>query len=303
MLPRDRSLLSGLIIAALASSIGGVALADQAAKPAKLEKIPGSDLQRVILTQKAAERLAVETVKVREEAVMRWLMVGGEVEATKDVAPTTTAVLSNTTGNPTASDVVPLRVRVPAQDSSRLIDAAFPRMSLAASAKGNDADDDDEDEAKDQANGNSDGRQKNKGASKPLKVIAVPRGDDSHAHGEMFIPLEVAFGSYASGNAQYYVVLRKKHRLRSGEHVSVRLPDPSSGTPQKVIPYSAVIYDIEGNTWTYTNPQALVFVRHRIDIDFIQDDMAVLKDGPALGTSVVTQGAAELMGVEQKVGQ
>ncbi len=75
------------------------------------------------------------------------------------------------------------------------------------------------------------------------------------------------------------------------------------GGPRKVVPYSAVIYDLHGDTWTYTNPEPLVFVRHRITVDYIERDTAVLLDGPPAGTAVVTVGAAELFGVELGVGQ
>lgn len=65
-----------------------------------------------------------------------------------------------------------------------------------------------------------------------------------------------------------------------------------------VIPYSAVIYDPDGETWTYTSPEPLIFVRHSIAIDRIEGDQAFLSDGPQPGTPVVTVGAAELYGTE-----
>jgi hypothetical protein len=74
-------------------------------------------------------------------------------------------------------------------------------------------------------------------------------------------------------------------------------PVPGTGT-RKVVPTSAVLYDAKGKTWVYTNPEGLVFVRHAISIDYIDGDRAVLLDGPASGTSVVTVGAAELLGTE-----
>jgi hypothetical protein len=78
---------------------------------------------------------------------------------------------------------------------------------------------------------------------------------------------------------------------------------PSAGTGQKlVIPYSAVLYDADGNTWTFTNPEPLVFVRAPIAVEQIQGDTAVLSGGPPAGTLVVTVGAAELLGAELGVG-
>jgi hypothetical protein len=75
-----------------------------------------------------------------------------------------------------------------------------------------------------------------------------------------------------------------------------------AGQQRKVIPYAAVIYDPEGQAWTFTNPQPLTYVRERISVDQISGDMAVLTDGPAAGTTVVTTGAAELYGAELGIG-
>ena len=74
-------------------------------------------------------------------------------------------------------------------------------------------------------------------------------------------------------------------------------------TQRIVIPYSAVVYDLRGDTWAYVSPEPLVFVRHRIRVDYIEGDLAVLLDGPPLGTSVVTVGVAELFGIELGVGK
>lgn len=64
------------------------------------------------------------------------------------------------------------------------------------------------------------------------------------------------------------------------------------------IPYSAVLYDPDGATWTYTNPEPNVFIRAEIAVDRIDGDQAILTSGPAAGTAVVTVGATELWGVE-----
>lgn len=80
-------------------------------------------------------------------------------------------------------------------------------------------------------------------------------------------------------------------------------PAPGGGRRRTVIPYAAVIYDTHGVTWTYTNPESLVFLRRRIRVDSIDGDRAVLADGPPVGTAVVTAGAAELFGAEFGVGK
>ncbi len=75
------------------------------------------------------------------------------------------------------------------------------------------------------------------------------------------------------------------------------------GTAREVVPYAAVFYDLNGNTWVYTNPEPLTFVRAHITVDQIDGDLAVLSDGPPSGTVVVTVGASELYGTEFGVGQ
>jgi hypothetical protein len=75
-----------------------------------------------------------------------------------------------------------------------------------------------------------------------------------------------------------------------------------AGQPRTLIPYAAVLYDAAGATWTYTNPEPLVFVRHAITVERIDDEDAVLTAGPPAGAEVVTVGGAELYGSEYGVG-
>ena len=71
---------------------------------------------------------------------------------------------------------------------------------------------------------------------------------------------------------------------------------------RKVVPYGAIMYDTKGETWTFTNPQPLVYVRHRVVVEDVEGDRVILSEGPPAGTAVVTVGAAELMGAEHKYG-
>jgi hypothetical protein len=76
--------------------------------------------------------------------------------------------------------------------------------------------------------------------------------------------------------------------------------DGRSG-PHKVIPYSAVLYDNDGSTWTYVNIAPQTFLRQRIAIGAIDGGTAVLVSGPAPGAAVVTVGAPELLGTEYDI--
>lgn len=69
-----------------------------------------------------------------------------------------------------------------------------------------------------------------------------------------------------------------------------------------VVPYAAVLYDAQGVTWVYASPESLRYVRHAIEIDYIDGDMAVLSSGPPIGTTVVTVGALQLFGAEFEIG-
>ena len=72
------------------------------------------------------------------------------------------------------------------------------------------------------------------------------------------------------------------------------------GTQGTVIPYDAVLYEANGNTWVYVSIEPLVFVRQAIVIDHIKGNEAFLSKGPDSGSLVVTLGAAELYGSESE---
>jgi len=100
----------------------------------------------------------------------------------------------------------------------------------------------------------------------------------------------------AASEVLYYAVDGPINGLTPGQRVRVELV--RSASRRSIIPYAALIYDMNGDTWTYTNLEPLVFVRHRVIVDYVDGDQAVLLDGPPVGTEVVTIGAPELFGVE-----
>jgi hypothetical protein len=69
----------------------------------------------------------------------------------------------------------------------------------------------------------------------------------------------------------------------------------------KIMPYAALIYDAEGNTYAYTAPKPLTYVRQEIDIDHMDGNSVMLSDGPPVGTEVVTVGVDEVYGTEFEV--
>jgi hypothetical protein len=89
----------------------------------------------------------------------------------------------------------------------------------------------------------------------------------------------------------------------AADRIDVATAPVAADGAHETIPYAAVLYDPSGDTWTYTNPEPLVFVRAPIRVLRITGDTAILAAGPDLGTQVVTVGAAELLGTEYEVGE
>jgi hypothetical protein len=161
-------------------------------------------------------------------------------------------------------------------------------------------DDEDNDPSDDQGDGGQDPT-----AGAPDGVFVLPKGGGQAPPQLMARPIEIAHAT--DDRAQYYAVNAASYELKPGQQVRVKVPQPGSGAPRKVIPYSALIYDEHGKAWTYTSPGALVFVREPVEVEYVEGDAAVLTEGPegglAVGTQVVTAGAAELLGIESGFGR
>ena len=81
----------------------------------------------------------------------------------------------------------------------------------------------------------------------------------------------------------------------------VQSPATAGQQAREVIPYSAVVYDHDGSTWTYVNTAARTYEREPITVTGIDGQVALLSAGPAAGTPVVTVGAEELLGTEYNI--
>jgi multidrug efflux pump subunit AcrA (membrane-fusion protein) len=95
----------------------------------------------------------------------------------------------------------------------------------------------------------------------------------------------------------YYELANPEGRLRPGERMTVRVK-LQGGAEQRVVPWSAVMHDIYGGTWVYENTAPLVYVRRRVQVRYVVDDLAVLENGPPVGAQIVTTGVVELFGTE-----
>ena len=81
----------------------------------------------------------------------------------------------------------------------------------------------------------------------------------------------------------------------------VRQTGTAGHAAREIIPYSAVVYDTDGSTWTYVNTAARTYERKPITVTEIDGAVALLSAGPVAGTPVVTVGAAELLGTEYNI--
>lgn len=102
-----------------------------------------------------------------------------------------------------------------------------------------------------------------------------------------------------------------RNKLVLTEHASQRLDIQTSpvteasmsGNSYLVVPYSTIIYDLNGEVWVYINPTPLTYYREKVVVETIQGDSVFLTDGPPLGTMIVTTGVAELYGADTGVGK
>lgn len=125
-----------------------------------------------------------------------------------------------------------------------------------------------------------------------LQLFGCQRHHDGH-HVEH--PAEV---EHIEGSELSRVILTE----RAMQRLDVQTAKVGEAQSQKTVPYSALIYDPQGQTWVYTSPQERTFIRHQVTVDRIEGDMAYLSEGPSPGTVVASVAVAEIYGTEFEVG-
>lgn len=68
------------------------------------------------------------------------------------------------------------------------------------------------------------------------------------------------------------------------------------------VPSATVLFDQQGRTWVFTEPEHDVFVRQEVKVIGTNGEDTILSTGPTADTPVVTVGVAELYGSELGVG-
>jgi hypothetical protein len=284
----DRSggtFLGGFVVLAAVATLFLTPAAAQGAGPAlsgsggkstavTFESIPGSTAKRVILSAKAAERLGIETGRVSEEPIILRQMVSGlvipQVKEQPDLKPAI-GVFGGFQRIGFTSAVKPVgkwKTSPPAGDVWVLVTLSWAEWEKLEK-------------------------------DKPARLLPLDTRDK----------LEKEIWAQPSGNPPlddmkrsmlwvYYVVPGNDHGLAPNTRMRVELQLSGSHETRKVVPYGAVYYDGKGYAWVYVNPKPLVFERQRVGVERVVGDLAVLSDGPPVGTAVVTVGAAMLYGAE-----
>lgn len=120
---------------------------------------------------------------------------------------------------------------------------------------------------------------------------------------EMVSEVEPAQLEAIPGTEFNRVTLTEPAAQRLGIETAPVREEEVNGTQQMVVPYAAVLYGLNGETWVFVNSAPLTYERQAIAVDYIEGDMAVLTEGPSAGTEVVTMGVAELYGADTGVGK
>jgi hypothetical protein len=270
-----------MIAALLLGSPAGFAAEPKAGGPGvkssevMLESIPGSTVKRVTLSEKAAERLGIETGAVGSRSVMHKQMVGGLITPPVDRLPETKPVGGIFGGFGASSVQVAMAPQAKTPVVLPSISGTWVSVALSAA------------------------EWERLAKNKPARILPLAThgnpGKQLVAKPIGWPPLEDMKRSMLT---LYYVVSGKDHGLELGQRVRVELQISGDEKKQKVVPYGAVYYDAKGNAWVYVNSKPLVFERRGISVERIIGNLAVLSSGPLVGTSVVTVGAALLYGVE-----
>ncbi len=100
----------------------------------------------------------------------------------------------------------------------------------------------------------------------------------------------------------YYELENEDGLLRPGERVRVTVPLLEE-EDSLVVPRAALLHDARGSTWVYEQLEPHRYARRRVDVKRFWSAFAILEAGPRPGTHVVTDGAAELFGVEFGAGK
>jgi hypothetical protein len=128
--------------------------------------------------------------------------------------------------------------------------------------------------------------------------LAACGGEDEAAAADEPATVELVEGS----DDLYEITLTADAAERVDLQTTAVLTEGEGADERTIVPYSAIVYETDGETWVYVSTDDLSFVREHVVVEEIEGDRAVLSEGPAAGNEVVTVGVAELFGAEHGIG-
>jgi membrane fusion protein, heavy metal efflux system len=96
----------------------------------------------------------------------------------------------------------------------------------------------------------------------------------------------------------YYVLQNAQLTFKPAQRVSVTLNNLGNSSKALTIPWSAIVFDVYGGSWVYTQKSKNTYERNRVFLNHVSGNNAVLSEGPTEGSQIVVNGALELFGVE-----
>jgi hypothetical protein len=339
LFPNSAQRLTGLGVPGAATPDQKAAAAAKS-KPAKVEKAKvAGEPPRVILIAKAAERLGIATAQVSERPIERLRTFYGEVVVNPSASTTINAPVDGIVSMPESGSIPDAGAQLSAGQSvlriaslagagedkardgmnkGKHVDLSKVASFMSVGAppgttivrmhvEAGDAVEQD-DALFDVADSSKvlvriiPNSEKGRIAS-GLSAAVRPLEGTGKGPGIAGRPVDMSsFGAMlkAPPGAMYYEIEGAGHGLVPGQRVRVAVKLADSGSVRRVIPLSAIIYDQKGQAWTFTSPEPLTYVRHRVNVDFVEGNEAIISEGPAPGTQVVTVGGILLYGAESE---
>jgi hypothetical protein len=95
----------------------------------------------------------------------------------------------------------------------------------------------------------------------------------------------------------FYEIQNPDGALRLGQRVGVTVP-LRDDEESLVVPFSAVVHDVQGGAWVYEKSAPQAYTRRRVQMLRVVGESAALTSGVKPGANIVITGVAELFGTE-----
>ncbi|HTU74530.1 MAG TPA: hypothetical protein VMG38_13525 [Trebonia sp.] len=102
------------------------------------------------------------------------------------------------------------------------------------------------------------------------------------------------------GSSEPSIVLTQLGAARIGLHTA---PVAGASGGQATLPYTALLYEPNGQAAVYVATGTLTFTRAFVTVDRITGNVVIVKSGVTPGQRVATDGAEELLGIQNGVGE